>query len=135
MALMTWNESFSVGVKALDEQHKGLVATLNGLHAAMLAGQAKVVTGELLGRLVKYTAEHFAAEEAMMKRTGYPKFEQHHAKHVDLTTQVKTFADRYQRGEISLNVDLLMFLREWLVNHIQKTDRDYGPWMNARGVS
>ena len=59
MALMTWNDSFSVGVKAMDEQHKGLVRTLNELHAAMMSGQAKAVSGDLLKTLAKYTRDHF----------------------------------------------------------------------------
>ncbi len=131
---MTWSDSFSVGVKAMDEQHKGLVKALNDLHAAMVAGQAKAVAGDLLKTLLKYTREHFAAEEALMRRAQYPDLAGHCAKHKDLAGQVEKFAGRYERGEIALNVDLLMFLRDWLLTHIQKTDRDYGPWLNAKGV-
>lgn len=134
MALMTWNDSFSTGVRAMDEQHKGLVNTLNELHAAMLAGQSNGVTGKLLTALVKYTHEHFTAEEALMTRTRYPKLAAHCGKHRDLTGQVEHFVQRYERGEIALNLDLLMFLRDWLLNHIQKEDRDYGPWLNQNGV-
>lgn len=134
MALITWTDEFSVGVKSLDEQHQGLIATLNGLHAAMLAGNAKDVTGELLKRLVRYTQQHFFAEESLMKGTGYPQIAEHCAQHQDLTAQVAWFAERYERGEAALTVDLLQFLREWLLTHIQKTDREYGPWMNAHGV-
>lgn len=134
MALMTWNDSFSVSVKAMDEQHKGLVKTLNELHAAMMSGQTKAVAGDLLKTLVKYTRDHFSAEEALMRRAGYPQLGAHCAQHKNLTGQVETFAGRYERGEVALNVDLLMFLRDWLVTHIQKTDREYGPWLNAHGV-
>jgi hemerythrin len=134
MSLMTWSDSFSTGVKAMDEQHKGLVNTLNELHAAMLGGKDKSATGPLLERLLKYTREHFAAEEALMTRTSFPKLAAHQSKHKDLTNQVEEFAARYQRGELSLNVDLLMFLRDWLITHIQKEDREYGPWMNQNGV-
>lgn len=134
MALMTWNDSFSTGVKAMDEQHKGLVKTLNDLHAAMMAGQEKGVTGDLLKTLVKYTHQHFAAEETLMQRAQYPQFAAHCGQHKDLTAQVEKFVGRYERGEISLNVDLLMFLRDWLMKHIQKSDREYGPWLNAHGV-
>ncbi len=45
MALMTWNDSFSVGIKTIDDQHIVLVETLNDLHAAMMKGQAKTLTG------------------------------------------------------------------------------------------
>jgi len=69
-----------------------------------------------------------------MTRTKYPKLAAHLGKHKDLTTQVEAFVSRYQRGELSLNVDLLMFLRDWLTTHIQKEDREYGPWLNQNGV-
>lgn len=134
MSLMTWNDSFSVGVKAMDDQHKALVNSLNDLHAAMLERHEKEVTGPLLKTLVKYTHDHFAAEEAMMVRTKYPNLDAHRAKHRDLTRQVEQFVHRYEKGELALTVDLLMFLREWLVRHIQKEDREYGPWLNHQGV-
>lgn len=134
MALMTWNDSFSVGVKAMDEQHKGLVKTLNELHAAMIAGQAKAVCGDLLKTLVKYTRDHFAAEETLMRRAQYQQFAAHREQHKNLTGQVETFVKRYERAETSLNIDLLLFLRDWLATHIQKSDRDYGPWLNQHGV-
>ena len=134
MALMTWSDKLSTGVKAMDEQHKGLVNTLNELHDAMLRGADKSSAGPLLDRLVKYTHDHFTSEEALMKRAKYPNFAAHLVKHKDLTTQVEAFVARYKRGELSLNVDLLMFLRNWLTTHIQKEDRDYGPWLNQQGV-
>lgn len=134
MALMTWSDNLSTGVRAMDEQHKGLVNTLNELHEAMLSGKDKAAAGPLLNRLVRYTHDHFAAEEALMTRTKYPRFPAHLSKHKDLTAQVEAFVGRYQRGELSLNVDLLMFLRDWLTTHIQKEDREYGPWLNQNGV-
>ena len=134
MALMTWTDAFSVGVKAMDKQHKGLVKALNELHAAMMEKQGKAVTGNLLKALVKYTREHFSTEEALMRRAQYPQFAAHCAQHKGLTAQVEDFVGRYERGETTLNVDLLTFLREWLMTHIQKADREYGPWLNAHGV-
>ena len=134
MALMNWDRSFSIGVRAMDDQHKGLVQALNDLHAAMIKGQTKESTSILLARLTKYTVDHFTAEEALMKRTQYPGLANHHVLHVDLTKQVRQFAERYERGEIALSVHLMDFLRNWLTNHIQKEDRDYGPWLNRCGV-
>lgn len=135
MALITWNDSFSVGVRALDEQHKGLIQTLNELHDAMVQGLARQVTGPLLERLAKYTHQHFFAEEAMMKRTGYPKLASHQEIHLDLTRQVEDYVARFRTGDLSLSVHLIEFLREWLTTHIQKEDRDYGPWLNQHGVT
>lgn len=69
MSLITWNDSFSVGVKTIDQQHAGLFAIVNELHAAMMKGHAQSVVGPLLDKLVKYTPQHFAYEERMMDAT------------------------------------------------------------------
>ena len=55
MALMTWKNRYSVGVKTLDSQPAVLIGILNDLHAAMMKGQAQSLTGPLLRKLVDYT--------------------------------------------------------------------------------
>jgi len=131
---MNWSDKYSVGVRALDEQHTGLFQTLNDLHAAMLKGQAQSLTGPLLRKLVEYTRRHFAAEESMLVSTRYPELAAHREKHRELTKQVEEYVSRFEKGEITLNLSLMNFLRDWLTNHIQKTDKEYGPWLNEHGV-
>lgn len=134
MALMEWNDSFSVGVKAMDDQHKGLVKALNDMYDAMRSGRANDVIGPLLKMLVKYTREHFAAEEALINKHLYPDRKEHALHHQKLTHEVEALVARFDRGDLSVCIPLLNFLREWLVNHIQKEDRQYGVWLNAHGV-
>jgi len=134
MALLTWNDRYSVGVKNLDDQHAVLVETLNELHEAMMKGKAKEITGVMLGKLVDYTRVHFSSEEQMMKAARFPGLAAHRAKHQELTRQVGEFVGRYERGEITLNLQLLNFLRDWLSNHILKEDQEYGPWLNSHGI-
>jgi hemerythrin-like metal-binding protein len=131
---MTWNSKYSVGVKHLDGQHTVLFGLLNDLHAAMLKGEAQSMTGPLLRKLVDYTHTHFAAEEKMLAESKYPGLAEHKIKHRDLIKQVEDYASRFDRGEITLNLHLMNFLRDWLTNHIQKTDHEYGPWLNEHGM-
>lgn len=133
MALLIWSSKYSVGVQAMDKQHTILFGILNDLHDAMMKGQAKQMTGALLRKLVSYTREHFTAEEAVMAASGYAALAQHRIIHRDLTKQVDEFAARYERGESTLNLQLLNFLRDWLSNHIQNEDQKYGPWVNEHG--
>jgi hemerythrin len=134
MALMTWNSKLSVGVEKLDEQHHVLFEILNDLHTAMMKGSASSMTASLLKNLLEYTRTHFTVEEGLMARTSYPGIEAHRVEHRALIKQVEGYADRFERGEITLNLHLLNFLRDWLTNHIQRADHEYGPWMNGRGV-
>ena len=134
MALMTWNESYSVGVKTIDQQHAALFGMVNDLHAAMMKGKAQATVGPLLEKLVKYTLEHFAYEERMMQAANYPNVAAHRAHHADLVRQVNGFMERYKRGDLSLNIDLLQFLSNWLSKHIQHEDKQYKPFMTRHAA-
>ena len=134
MALMTWNSSYSVGVKTLDSQHTTLFAILNDLHSAMMKGEAQTMTGPLLRKLVEYTRTHFTAEEKMLATSQYPGLANHRKLHSDLMKQVEDYSARFERGEITLNLQLLNFLRDWLTTHIQKVDHEYGPWLNEHSI-
>ncbi len=133
MALLVWDSGYSVGVKSLDRQHTVLFDILNDLHGAMMRGEAQRMTGPILHKLVDYTRTHFSAEEAMLAAAKYPGLANHRALHRDLIKQVEDYTARHERGEITLNLHLLNFLRDWLINHIQKVDHEYGPWLNAHG--
>jgi hemerythrin-like metal-binding protein len=134
MALLTWNERYSIGVKALDRQHAGIIQMLNDLDAATTKGQTQEIAGALMRKLVNYTQNHFSAEEAMMKASQYPGLDEHHMKHQALTREVEEFVLRFDRGDKTMYPPLQQFLSDWLADHILKTDREVGIWLNERGV-
>jgi hemerythrin len=129
--LLTWGPGYSVGVPAMDIQHKALFSMLNELHDAMLTGRGQQMTRPLLKRLVEYTKEHFAAEERAMSLAGYPALGKHRAEHEALIRRVQEYVLRLESGEAAINLHLLTFLREWLSKHIQQTDKEYSPWVRG----
>jgi hemerythrin len=134
MALLTFDKTYSVGIQSIDDQHSSLFDSLNELHAAMLKGQEKSVTGRLLDDLLAYTRSHFSAEESMLARARYPGLAEHHAVHLKLTSQVADYAERHRRGEAALSVHLITFLRDWLTSHIMREDRAYSGWLMQAGI-
>ena len=134
MALVAWSDKLSVGIDSIDKQHTILFNTINDLHAAMLKGQSKASVGDLLKTLLSYTRFHFEAEEAMMEKAKYPSLPAHRLKHRELTKKVEDFVARYEKGDITVSNHLLTFLSDWLTNHIQGTDKEYGPFLNEHGV-
>jgi len=134
MALLTWSSKYSVGVQAMDTQHTQLFDMVNDLHAAMMQGKAQTVTGPLLRKLADYTQRHFSAEETLMASKKYPDLAKHRALHVALIEQVSEFAARFEKGENTLSLHLMNFLRDWLTTHIQKEDQKYGTYLNQQGV-
>lgn len=130
MALLTWSEEYSVGVKSMDNQHIAMIQMLNELYDAMMEGNALGITGPLLHKLVEYTKIHFSSEEKLMAEANYPNLAEHIARHQQLIEEVKQHVATYERQNLFMPIPLLHFLRDWIATHIQKEDRDYGPWVN-----
>ena len=63
MAFLEWNDSFSVKVGKIDNQHHELVNMLNNLNDAMKTGKSKDNMSGILDNMVDYAAIHFALEE------------------------------------------------------------------------
>lgn len=132
--LFPWSDTYSVRIGVIDMQHKNLVNIVNELHQAMGAGQGKDKLGQVLANLIKYTQTHFATEEKFMESRGYPDYAQHKCEHDRLTATVVEFQRKFQRNEVALTVDIMGFLKDWLVKHIQGCDKKYVPFLNAQGV-
>jgi len=134
MALITWNDKFSVRVSRFDEEHKQLMNLINQLHDAMKTGQGKQVIGDVLQGLISYTQNHFASEEKLMKGHSYPGYESHKKEHNQLTMTVLDFQKGFASGSVPLSQTVMSFLRDWLTNHIQGMDKEYGPFLNGKGI-
>jgi hemerythrin len=134
MALLTWNDSYSVKVKQFDDQHKKLIDMVNELHDAMKVGKGKEVLEKILSGLIQYTVTHFANEERLMKLHNYPNYEQHKKEHNLLTLQVSDVQKQYREGNAVITMAVMTFLKEWLQTHIQGTDKSYAPFLNGKGV-
>jgi hemerythrin len=135
MPLMEWNDKMSVGVETFDSEHKKLVSMLNALFDAVQAGKGKDVLGKTLDGLIDYTKSHFAREEQYMLKCGYPDLATHKKEHEDLAKQVLDVQKKYHGGSTAtLSMEVMNFLKNWLIKHIQGTDKKYTPFMLAKGI-
>jgi hemerythrin len=134
MALVTWNNNYSVGIATIDQQHMSLFDALNELHSAMMQGKAKEITGSLIRNLVAYTREHFSMEEAMLVKASFRDLAKHRRRHAEFTQQITGFLARFEKGDLSLNVELLNVLRDWLTNHIMREDHSYRSCLVQHGM-
>jgi hemerythrin-like metal-binding protein len=131
--LINWSNSYSVGVSQMDKEHQRLIDIINNLYAAMRAGRSKDVIGTILDELVDYTRTHFAHEEKLMREANYTGFDGQKQAHEALIAQVAEVQKKYRAGT-ALGQEVMNFLKDWLVNHIQGSDKKYGPVMNKKGI-
>jgi len=134
MALATWDKSYSVSVTKFDEQHQKLFALLNALHEAMQQGKGQAVAENTLRELALYTVTHFRAEEELLRKTNYPGFAAHQAEHQKFVARVNGFMEDLKAGRNASSIAILGFIKDWLADHIMRTDRAYGAYLNAKGV-
>jgi hemerythrin len=132
---MEWTERLSVGVARFDDEHKKLVSLINALFEAVQAGRGREALGQTLDELIAYTRNHFVGEEAALKQYGYPDLESHHKEHEALTRQVIDIQRKYHAGASAmLSMEVMTFLKNWLVRHIQGTDQKYSRFLNDKGL-
>jgi hemerythrin len=135
LALFNWNDSYSVNIKEIDSQHKILIGLINELHDGMKVGKGKDILKKILDELVKYTVYHFDHEEKLFTSYKYPESSPHKMAHTNLIQQVKSLKENYDKGKTVLSMDVMNFLKDWLVNHIIGTDKKYSIYLNGKGVS
>lgn len=135
MALITWSDAYSVNVAEIDQQHKKLVAMINDLNDAMKQGKGKDLLGGIVNDLIRYTATHFKTEESYFDRFGYPEADSHKEAHAAFVQKVSEFKAGFETKKLSLTIEVMRFLSDWLTGHIQGTDRKYGPFFNANGLN
>lgn len=125
MSYFTWCDDLAVGNAFIDSDHRKLIGLVNDLHDAMAEGKGKEVLGVTLSNLIKYTAAHFKREEDEMVRIGYSGAIAHRQEHEKLVREVLSLQQKFNDGNAMLTVKVSEFLKDWLVEHIMKTDKAF----------
>ena len=135
MPIVEWNDSFLIGVEPFDEHHKHLVYLLNQSYKEFVLGAPVERAGAILDELFDYACYHFVAEEFWMSKSSYPKLEQHIEEHNYFTQRLQQIARDYRQGKSAISLKIMTFLKEWLLEHILKSDADYGHFVTSREVT
>ncbi len=115
-----WKEKYSVGNLNIDQQHKGIFEIANSLTEEMNENEIKII----LMKLFKYTRVHFADEEEMMKKIGYPKLDEQRELHNELISKLSTLSVK-SFDTVQFVINFKKFVYGWITNHILLHDMDY----------
>ena len=134
---LEWNDALKTGVDEIDEQHMILVHTLNDA-AEKLAREAGAETlGQITQDLLSYALYHFETEEELMQEYGYREAEgegmqRHLDQHRGFSSRVVAIREGIKSGNLIAPGELIGFLNDWLVNHIQHTDQALAAFVLAK---
>ncbi|MEE4242492.1 MAG: bacteriohemerythrin [Desulfopila sp.] len=135
MALIYWMPEFNTNIAILDQQHRLLVDLINELHQAFEADKDRQILIKLIDKIGMFAASHFAREEHLFELHGYPHAEEHLQEHDYFEDMLFQFEDEFKAGKQNLTLNVLTFLSDWLVNHINGSDKQYVAFLKKRGVA
>ncbi|MEI6558307.1 MAG: bacteriohemerythrin [Rhodospirillaceae bacterium] len=131
-SLICWSDEMSVGDADIDNDHQMLIDLINQLATADACND-RASAEFVIDELIQYTMQHFAREEDLLERLGYPDLAAHMGCHISLSRQVLALRERFFNGFSGrLSGDILDFLSTWLSNHILREDLRYAPLIRAR---
>jgi len=134
---LQWDDSLSVGVEVIDEQHRTLIERLGDFAAAVDENRGATQIVKTLTFLIEYTEFHFDAEEKQMDRTGFPGLDEHRGLHEELKNTLAGLEQDFREdGATAVLAEAIHKLMvNWLVKHIREVDTRFGGYLKEKGIA
>jgi hemerythrin len=132
-----WTNNFSVGIEQIDAQHKVLIGYITDLETSVDNPDEKQRWSSIHYAIVQlrdYTRIHFSVEECLMEILDYPGRGPHIEEHKGF---VETISDLERRSITHNDItegEIIEFLRRWLLNHIETSDREYSSYFSSANI-
>ncbi len=129
--MVKWDESYSIGFPVIDEQHKKLVEIIDKVATKLENNDGGFDSLlEVVTELDNYVEEHLSFEEALMRKTNYPDYDDQLAQHNGLRKKMESLNIFDETNTDAFFKDMLQYLFRWLINHIANTDRHLGEYLS-----
>ena len=126
MENIIWDETLSVEVDEIDEDHRKLVDLFNMLSHSVAEGDSTDYIEAVLEELISCTIWHFRHEERLMLLYKYEGIIEHKAEHSDLIDKVKELQQKHHKENKLLTNEDIEYLETWLTEHILGHDMKLG---------
>jgi hemerythrin-like metal-binding protein len=121
VSLLQWKDQYSVGIDAVDYEHKELIALINELYDEWIVKGSKQETESFFGDLFRGISAHFALEERFMREKEYDQVGTHKADHERLLDEIRDIMDDFSEGGADAG-RLAARLEAWFARHFETHD-------------
>lgn len=125
-----WSDSYKINHAEIDAQHQELFVRVSKF--LQTTDKANLTTGAM--SFFKYTREHFALEEQLMRQLDYPDIDLHNTEHNALITKLNANSRSIAIDTLDA-AGLATFLTNWLLNHFAATDARFAKFVTLKGIS
>lgn len=132
-----WNKKSSVGVDAMDDDHRKLFEIINNLYDSINRGEQYTKLQKILAEMIQYSRYHFKAEEDLMRKFEYPELRKHVKAHVEYIEKIGEIRKQFKESNSDLITLMKIqdFLGDWWINHIEFIDKKYGVYLKSIGAN
>lgn len=134
MEQFVWKPGFALGINEIDRQHQTLLKHLNDCIRYASVHDETVDTHGIVDDLKAYARLHFTAEEALLRKIEYPELNLHQQHHRLFEEQLAQMGQSVANGEKHAVTSMVSFLKDWYMQHVLVEDRQYGEYMQAKGI-
>ncbi len=127
-----WNDSFNINVKRIDMQHQRFFKITNELKDIADEDIPMNLLEHYIKLLKDYTVYHFFTEERLMREADYPGIEDQQKEHKKFIDKISAFESNKEK-DVKLSFEMISFLTNWFLEHIQKKDKKVGEYLNSKG--
>lgn len=135
MTAIIWDDSLSVNVAEIDQQHQKFISIANELSDSLRQDKGPDFVGNIVNELIDYAEVHFKTEEKYFDQFGYPDADNHKKEHAAFIVRVSDVKSRLDEGEGVLSFEMLKFVSLWLLRHIENIDKKYSQFLNDNGIA
>jgi hemerythrin len=135
MTNLIWNDSYTVGVKEIDDQHKFLFSLINSRFDLMKNTDSDDRLKVVLQELNAYVFTHFETEEKYFRKFNYAKTDEHILLHETYKKAVDGYTRRMNsENKIVIAYELMDFLVNWWLHHVTGADQEYKECLASHGL-
>jgi hemerythrin len=122
MALLQWKDQYSVGIEAVDHEHRELIDLINRLYGQLSTNSGKDAIEAFFGDLLRAISAHFALEERFMREHKYNDLDAHKRDHEHLLDEIRDIMDEFAEQDKVACDDLAARLESWFGRHFETHD-------------
>ena len=122
MQLLQWQASYSLGIPAVDLEHRQMIDMINEVYASVDDQNDAQAVQAALAEIHAGIAAHFALEERLMKEAGYDEYAAHKDNHEVLLDEIRDMMDVYAEDPQAGRELLRRTLSDWFGLHFATFD-------------
>jgi hemerythrin-like metal-binding protein len=134
MVKLEWLESFAIGIKPIDDDHKKILQIMQDVQEAV-DKKDYALCASRLDDLVELGATHFAKEEEYLAKVSYPYIEEHILYHQELLLKVKAVKAICNNADVEGGLEQCFnSMAEFLIDDIIAGDLQFKSYLQSRGL-